>query len=142
MSTELSRSLYAKIEYISCRIIEAANGSTLFLDEINSLPYVLQGKLLTALETKTIQRIGSVEYIKVDFRLITAANRDLAEIVALGEFRADLYYRLNVVNIYIPPLRERKEDIVPLANTFIEYLEKQYDRQKILSNKEYKQLHV
>ena len=114
-------------------IIECADGSTLFLDEINSLPYVLQGKLLKSLETKTIQPIGSVEDKKVDFRLITATNKDLSEMVSNGEFRADLYYRLNVVNMYIPPLRERKDDIIPLANTFINYFEQQYDRKECLS---------
>ena len=100
-------------------LFETAEGSTLFLDEINSMPINLQGKVLRAIETKTIQRIGSTRTTPVDFRLITATNEDLAQLVEAKQFRADLYYRLNVIPIRIPPLRERREDIIPLANFFL-----------------------
>ena len=79
-------------------LAEAANGGTLFLDEINSLPLVVQGKVLRMIEEKSIQRVGSVQSKKVDFRLIVATNRDLGEMVRQGTFRADLYYRLHVID--------------------------------------------
>ena len=114
-------------------LFETAEGSTLFLDEINSMPLNLQGKVLRAIETKTVQRIGSTHTIPVDFRLITATNEDLAQLVEAKQFRADLYYRLNVIPIRLPPLRERREDIVPLARFFLSRLNKKYNKTKILS---------
>ena len=98
---------------------EAADGGTLFLDEINSMPLNPQGKVLRALETKTIQRLGSTQSKKVDFRLLTASNEDLYHLVEEKKFRADLYYRLAVIPIRLPPLRERREDIIPLAQHFL-----------------------
>lgn len=115
-------------------LFEMASGGTLFLDEINSLPLALQGKLLRAVETKTIQRIGSVKSKKVDFRLITAANENLLEAVASERFRADLYYRINVVPIELPPLRNRKEDIVPLTLFFLQRYNEKYDKKKRMTN--------
>jgi len=112
---------------------EIADGGTLFLDEINSLPLNLQGKVLRAIETKTIQRIGSTQIRKVDFRLITATNEDLFQLVAEKRFRQDLYYRLNVIPIQLPPLRKRKEDIVPLAVHFINYYSTKYDKVRSFS---------
>ena len=107
-------------------LIEEADGGTLFLDEINSLPLNLQGKLLRVIETKKVRRVGSTKEQTVDFRLITASNRDLLKCVENGTFREDLYYRINVFSEEIPPLRERKEDILPLLNYFVENFSKTY----------------
>lgn len=115
-------------------LFEIASGGTLFLDEINSLPLSLQGKLLRAIETKTIQRIGSVKSKKVDFRLVAAANENLSEAVAEKRFRADLYYRINVVPIELPPLRSRKKDIVPLALFFLQRYNEKYNKTKRMTD--------
>lgn len=98
---------------------ELADGGTLFLDEIGELPYHFQSKLLRVLETWTITRIGSSKQIPVNVRLITATNRDLAQMVKEGMFRQDLYYRLQVLNINIPPLRERKDDILLISDELL-----------------------
>ena len=98
---------------------EAADHSTLFLDEIGNLPYHLQAKLLTAIQRRSIVRVGSNTPIPIDIRLICATNRNLQEMVDREEFREDLLYRINTMHIEIPPLRERKEDIVPLTKRFI-----------------------
>jgi len=100
--------------------IESAAGGTLFLDEISELSADLQVKLLRVLEERRIVRVGGNEEIPVDFRLLAATNRDLEEEVAAGRFRQDLYYRLKVVTIALPPLRERREDIAPLVTHFVE----------------------
>jgi two-component system response regulator PilR (NtrC family) len=101
-------------------IFEMARGGTIFLDEIGDLPPMLQVKLLRVVQEKTFRRIGGAEDIKVDVRIISATHQDLKEKVKKGEFREDLYYRLNVIPIFLPPLRERKEDIPLLINNFIE----------------------
>ena len=98
---------------------ELANKGTLFLDEIGDLPLPVQVKLLRALETKSFERLGGVEVVNVDIRLITATNRNLESKVKDGSFREDLYYRLNVIPLDMPPLRERKDDIMPLVDFFI-----------------------
>lgn len=110
---------------------EAANHSSLFLDEIGNLPYHLQAKLLTAIQQRSIVRVGSNEPVPVDIRLICATNRNLQEMVDKGEFREDLLYRINTIHVEIPPLRNRREDIVPLAERFITRFCKQYDKAPI-----------
>jgi DNA-binding NtrC family response regulator len=100
-------------------LMEAADRGTLFLDEIGDFPINLQGKLLTAIESKKIRRLGSVKDREIDLWIIAATNRNLTEKVRLGSFRPDLLYRLNVVSIYLPPLRERREDIAELSNYFL-----------------------
>ena len=111
---------------------EAAHEGTLFLDEIGNLPYHLQSKLLTAIQSRSVVRVGSNEPIPVNIRLICATNCNLEEMVAKGKFREDLLYRINTIHIEIPPLRERKEDIIPLAERFIDRFCKQYDKGNIL----------
>lgn len=98
---------------------EIANGGTLLLDEINELPLYLQSKLLRIIQEKEFERVGGLKTIKLDVRLICTSNKDLLKLVQSGDFRQDLYYRINVVEILIPPLRERVEDIKPLVNHFI-----------------------
>src|SRR3954465_8650796 len=98
---------------------EQADGGTLFLDEIGDMSPNTQAKILRVLQEHEFERLGGTRTIKVDVRLAAATNRDLPAMVSLGAFREDLYYRLNVVTIEMPPLRERKEDIIPLASTFI-----------------------
>ena len=98
---------------------EQADGGTLFLDEIGDMSANTQAKILRVLQEHEFERLGGTRTLRVDVRLIAATNRDLPAMVASGAFREDLYYRLNVVSIEMPPLRERKDDIVPLANSFI-----------------------
>ena len=99
---------------------ELANASTIFLDEIDTLPLELQSKLLRVLESGEFERLGSPRTVKVDVRIISATNRDLAALVSEGRFRKDLYYRLNIFQITVPPLRERLEDILPLVWSFVQ----------------------
>ncbi|GAB4322305.1 MAG: sigma-54 dependent transcriptional regulator [Candidatus Zixiibacteriota bacterium] len=98
---------------------ELASGGTLFLDELGDVPAAIQAKLLRVLEQKTFERLGGTETIRSDCRVVAATHRNLEEMVKKGTFREDLYYRLNVIQIHIPPLRERPEDIIPLIEAFI-----------------------
>jgi len=109
-------------------LLEHARGGTVFLDEIAELPPVLQVKLLRAVQEKTFRRVGGSEDISVDFRVISATNQDLREKVKAGKFREDLYYRLNVIPIEIPPLRKRKEDIPLLAGYFSEKYSREFGK--------------
>ena len=118
-------------------LIEAADGGTLFLDEINSMPLGLQGKLLRVLETKEVTRLGSVQPVRVNFRLVCASNQSIEECVNNKTFRADLFYRINVLPIEVPPLRERKEDIIPLVDFFLHRYCERYDLQKNFSENVY-----
>lgn len=106
-------------------LFELAGGGTIFLDEIGEMDPAIQARLLKALEDKTFRRVGGVRDIRADFRLISATNRDLNEEVAMGRFRKDLFYRLNVVRIKIPPLRERLEDLPILAEAILGPLQKE-----------------
>lgn len=116
-------------------LAEAANHGTLFLDEINSLPLSVQGKVLRMIEEKCIRPIGSVHAKQVDFRLLAATNRDLRKMVELGTFREDLYYRLNVIPLMIPPLRNHRDDIIPLCLHFLYYFCQKYNLRKSFSGK-------
>lgn len=114
---------------------EVADGGTIFLDEIGELPVAIQAKLLRALQEKEIERLGGTSPIKVDVRIIAATNRNLPEMIRQKEFREDLYYRLNVVNIELPPLSERKEDISLLAEYFVERFGADYGGKFTISKK-------
>lgn len=107
-------------------LFEIASGGTVFLDEIGEMPLLLQAKLLRVLQESEVQRIGSSKPIPIDVRIIAATNRNLAEMVRQGEFREDLYYRLNIIPIEIPPLRQRRQDIIPLVNHFLAVIGEKY----------------
>lgn len=107
---------------------EQADGGTLFLDEIGNIPLHLQAKLLRVIQNRSVVRVGGSKAIPVDIRLICATNMNLEQLVREGRFREDLYYRINTVHINLPPLRERKEDIVPLTQLFLERFSKKYHR--------------
>lgn len=122
--------------------LKIANGGTLFLDEIGDMSIKTQSKLLRVLEEQTFEPLGGTKPIKIDVRIISATNKVLTEEVKKGNFREDLFYRLNVIPIYVPPLRERKEDIPLLVKHFINLFSNEYGRKpKELSNKAIKLLH-
>ncbi|KAA9027780.1 AAA domain-containing protein [Niallia endozanthoxylica] len=114
-------------------LIEAADKGTLFLDEIGEMPLSLQAKLLQVLQDKQFIPIGGHQTKTVDIRIIAATNRDLEEMVKKGQFREDLFYRLNIIDLTIPSLRERKEDIIPLAYNFLHKINKKYNMNKLIS---------
>jgi len=116
-------------------LFEEANGGTLYLDEIGDMPYTLQVKLLSALNDRIFYRIGGTEPVEFNARIIAATNHDLKKLVEEKKFRADLYYRLNVVTFVIPPLRNRKEDIIPLSNQFLEYYNNKYGKNCYFNSK-------
>jgi transcriptional regulator with PAS, ATPase and Fis domain len=107
---------------------EQADGGTLFLDEIGNIPLHLQAKLLRVIQSRSVVRVGGSQAIPVNIRLICATNMDLEQLVREGRFREDLYYRINTVHIALPALRERREDIVPLAERFIGQFAEKYHR--------------
>ena len=109
-------------------LFEEANNGILYLDEIGDMPYTLQVKLLSAINDKMFYRIGGINPIEFNARIIAATNHDLKQLVEEKKFRADLYYRLNVVTFVIPPLRNRKEDIIPLSTQFLEYYNNKYGK--------------
>jgi DNA-binding NtrC family response regulator len=117
-------------------LVELAEGGTLFLDEIGEMGITLQARLLRVIENKTFRRVGGVQDLRVNTRIISATNRDLEKEIAEKNFRKDLYYRLKVIPIYIPPLRERKEDIPLLVNHFIERFNRELGKQVQPASKE------
>jgi transcriptional regulator with PAS, ATPase and Fis domain len=114
-------------------VLEEADGGTLFLDEIGELPLASQAKLLHVLQEGTFKKIGDPNPVKTDVRIVAATNRDLEALVAEGRFREDLYYRLCVLQVEIPPLREREEDIVPLIRFFLQVFQERYGLKRTLS---------
>lgn len=115
-------------------LFELAHRGTILLDEIGELSMALQSKLLRLVEKQEFYRVGGNKQVKVDVRLISATNRNLEEMIAANKFRLDLFYRLNVFTIHLPPLRERKEDIPPLVEHFIEKYNKKYSTNKKISH--------
>jgi len=116
----MSGGLLRELSHQSPVVFELAHEGTLFLDEVADMPVEMQAKLLRVLQEQEFVRVGGVNSIRVDVRLIAATNKNLTEEVKAGRFREDLFYRLNVVPVHLPPLRERREDIEPLVNLFIE----------------------
>lgn len=114
-------------------LFEVANKSTLFLDEISELTLEMQVKLLKVLETGYVVHLGGTHLIPIDVRIVTASNKCLKKLVEKGKFREDLYYRINVVRVHLPPIRERTEDIIIIAMNFLEYFNKIYGLQKTIS---------
>src|SRR5207253_2862809 len=108
--------------------VQVADGGTLFLDEIGDLPLSLQPRLLRFIQDREYERVGDPQTRTANVRLVVATNHELAQMVATSKFREDLYYRLNVVSLTLPPLRERREDIVPLAEQMLTSFVKRYDR--------------
>jgi transcriptional regulator with GAF, ATPase, and Fis domain len=115
---------------------EIAHGSTLCLDEIGELPLEIQAKLLRVIQHKEFERLGSSKPIKVDVRIVATTNRDLEDEVRKGRFRQDLYYRINVFPVTVPPLRQRKEDIVIMVQAFIERYSRKFGKQITSISKE------
>lgn len=110
---------------------EMATGGTLFLDEIGDMPYALQSKLLRVLQERELERVGGIKTIKVDFRLICATNKELKEEIANNAFREDLYFRINVVPIQTTPLRDRKEDIIPIMEYYLGFYAKEMNKKRV-----------
>jgi DNA-binding NtrC family response regulator len=115
---------------------ELADKGTIFLDEIGDIPPSMQVKLLRVLQEQQIERVGSTETINIDVRIIAATNQDLEKKIKEGTFREDLFYRLNIISVHIPPLRERKEDIIPLIEFFVERYSKENNKSKFEISKE------
>jgi len=110
-------------------IFELADKGTLFLDEIGEIPLMLQAKLLRVLEEQSFRRLGGLKDIRLDLRVVAATNKNLREAVQEGAFRQDLYFRLNVIHITIPPLRERPDDILPMTEFFVDHYNRKFKRQ-------------
>ncbi|MEO1927919.1 MAG: sigma-54 dependent transcriptional regulator [Nautiliaceae bacterium] len=122
-------------------LFELAQGGTLFLDEIGEMPYNLQAKLLRVLQEREFYRLGGTKPIKLDVRIISATNQNVEEMIKNNKFREDLYYRLNTIPIKIPPLRERKNDIIPIAENILKKTIKEYSlKEKVLSEEAKKAL--
>jgi transcriptional regulator with PAS, ATPase and Fis domain len=122
------RGAFTGAQQLKPGLIELAGGGVLFLDEVADMPLGAQGKLLRVLQERSFLRLGGTRPVHANVRVIAASNRDLHEAVACGQFRTDLYYRLNVFDIRIPPLRERRDDIMPLANRFLREVAAPCDR--------------
>ncbi len=122
------RGAYTDAHQQKLGLLELAHGGTLFLDEIGEMPLAIQVKLLRVLEKMCFRRLGGLEDIRVDVRVVAATNRDLASLVEARTFRADLFYRLNVVSVVVPPLRHRQEDIAPLARHFLRLYNEEFGK--------------
>ncbi|MBM4315778.1 MAG: sigma-54-dependent Fis family transcriptional regulator [Deltaproteobacteria bacterium] len=109
-------------------LLEVADGGSMFLDEIGDMSLGMQARILRLIEQKTFRRMGGVKDVRVDVRIVAATNKDLRRMMAEGSFREDLFYRINVVTLFIPALRERREDILPLANHFIDRYNKEFHK--------------
>jgi len=120
-------------------LFESANGGTLFLDEIAEMPYHLQAKLLRVLQEKEMFRLGGTKPIKLDIRIISATNKNLKTFIENGKFREDLFYRLNTIPLNIPPLRERKDDIIPISEMVLNKVIKEYNLDEKTLSKEAKE---
>jgi two-component system response regulator AtoC len=120
------RGAFTDAKMLKKGLFELADGGTLLLDEIGELSHFLQAKLLRVLEDQIVRRVGGLKDLQVDVRFIAASNQDLERAVLEGRFREDLYYRLSVISIFIPPLRERKEDILPLVDFFIDLYNRKF----------------
>jgi len=116
--------------------LETASGGTLFLDEIGNLPYHLQAKMLTVLQKREVTPVGSNEPRNIDVRLICATNKDMDRLIADGLFRDDLYYRINTIHIEVPPLKDRGEDVVLLANYYLQHYRQKYNKADLTFDKE------
>jgi DNA-binding NtrC family response regulator len=129
-----SKGAFTGAEQSTLGLIRSADKGTLFLDEVGELSLSMQVKLLRTIQERTVRPVGSIRSIPVDIRIVAATNRNLVEAVAIGAFRQDLYYRLSAITLHLPPLRERSDDIIPLAYHFIEKLSLKGET-KVLSNK-------
>src|SRR5258706_3267742 len=121
-------------------LLAIAEGGTVFLDEVGELPVDLQAKMLRALQEKEIRPVGGTKHVPINVRILAATNRDLAQAVAQGSFRRDLFFRLNVLSVRIPPLRERRQDIPLLATAFLERISQASERTIELSDEAMKAL--
>lgn len=119
---------------------ELADKGTLFLDEIAEMPIALQAKLLRVLQERKITRVGGTKEINIDVRIVSATNADILKCIEQGKFREDLYYRLNTVPVHIPPLRQRKEEILPIADEILKKICKKYDLEELVFSEEAKEL--
>jgi len=124
---------FTDARYTKRGLVESAHRSTLFLNEVGNIPLSVQAKLLRLVDEKTFRRVGGIRDIEVDFRLISATNRDLRRMIREGSFREDLYFRLHGIEIYLPPLRERREDILPLVDFYLKKYCREYGREVTLS---------
>jgi PAS domain S-box-containing protein len=122
-------------------LFEIATKGIIFLDEVGDMPLNLQGKLLRVLQENEITRVGGIKPIKIDVRVVAATNRNLEEMVEKGEFRQDLFYRLNIIPIFVPPLRERREDIIPLIYHFLAQIKRKYGVNRTFSQKALENFH-
>jgi two-component system response regulator AtoC len=119
---------YTDANVLKKGLLEVADGGSMFLDEIGDMSLGMQARILRLIEQKTFRRMGGVKDVHVDVRIIAATNKDLRRMMAEGGFREDLFYRINVVTLYIPALRERRDDILPLANHFIDRYNKEFHK--------------
>ena len=134
------RGAYTGADSIFKGVFERANGSTLFLDEIGDMPLTIQAKILRVLQNNEIRRIGGGQTLRIDVRFVAATNKDLGDLIEKGQFREDLFYRLNAAILSVPPLRQRKEDISLLATSFLKEFSSSHGKEVIEIDKEVREL--